>query len=399
MKDKRRDSKNRILREGEVQLADGRYRFKYLDYHGAPRYVYSWRLSKTDHMPNGKRQELSLREKEEQIKKNSLDQIVGNCSKYTVLDLAERYVATKAGVRHSTQAGYQVVINFLKTDPMGSLPIDKVKTSDAKYWFVKLQQDGKKRYSSLHTVRGVLRQAFRMAVDDDILRKNPFDFPLSAVIVNDSVTREALSKAQEDMFLRFVKGDPHYSRYYDGIYILFHTGLRISEFTGLTRNSIDFKEHRIIVDHQLQRTSKMKYVIEPTKTESGKRMIPMTPDVEACFRRILEKRSSAKIEPVIDRHSGFLYLDHNGMPLVALHWEKYFQRIVEKHNRTCGKQLPKITPHVCRHTFCSRMAMSGMNPKTLQYIMGHSDVSVTMNTYTHVKYEDALSEIKRIHAV
>ena len=55
-----------------------------------------------------------------------------------------------------------------------------------------------------------------------------------------------------------------------------------------------------------------------------------------------------------------------------------------------------MTPHVCRHTFCSNMAKSGMNPKTLQYIMGHSDISVTLNTYTHLGYEDAEEEMKRL---
>ena len=59
----------------------------------------------------------------------------------------------------------------------------------------------------------------------------------------------------------------------------------------------------------------------------------------------------------------------------------------------------KVTPHVCRHTFCSKMAKSGMNPKSLQYIMGHSDISVTLNTYTHVKFEDAEAEMKRVAAI
>ena len=59
-------------------------------------------------------------------------------------------------------------------------------------------------------------------------------------------------------------------------------------------------------------------------------------------------------------------------------------------------QMPKVTPHVCRHTFCSNMAKSGMNPKTLQYIMGHADISVTLNTYTHVNFDDAKEEVYRI---
>ena len=98
-----------------------------------------------------------------------------------------------------------------------------------------------------------------MAVDDDLIRKNPFGFELASVIVNDSVTREAISRKQERELLRFIKEDKHFSRYYDGIYILFHTGLRISEFCGLTIQDIEFEEMRIKVDHQLQRTSQMEY--------------------------------------------------------------------------------------------------------------------------------------------
>ena len=58
--------------------------------------------------------------------------------------------------------------------------------------------------------------------------------------------------------------------------------------------------------------------------------------------------------------------------------------------------MPNITPHVCRHTCCSNMARSGMNPKTLQYLMGHSDISVTMNVYTHIGFDDAEEELKRM---
>lgn len=58
--------------------------------------------------------------------------------------------------------------------------------------------------------------------------------------------------------------------------------------------------------------------------------------------------------------------------------------------------MPNITPHVCRHTYCSIQARAGMYPKTLQYLMGHSDISVTMNTYTHLGLEDAVEEMGRV---
>ena len=396
MSEKRRDKRNRILREGEYQRADGRYRYRYIDENGKEKWVYSWRLDKNDPTPRGKKQELSLREKEKQIQADLFDHIVTHGGDYSVIELVEKYISLKTGVNHNTRAGYKTVINILKKDPFGKQRIDKVRLSDAKAWLIKLQQVDGKGYSSIHSIRGVLRPAFQMAVDDDLLRKNPFGFELASVIVNDSVTREAITRKQERELLRFIKEDKHFCRYYDAIYILFHTGLRISEFCGLTVSDIEFSNQRIKVDHQLQRTTQMQYVIQEPKTESGIRYVPMSEEVAACFRRIIANRAMPDVEPMIDGHVGFLFLDKNERPMVALHWEKYLQHIVEKYNKIYRIQMPKVTPHVCRHTFCSNMAKSGMNPKTLQYIMGHADISMTLNVYTHVQFDDAQAEMLRL---
>ncbi len=395
MSEKRRDNRNRVLRFGESQRPDGRYQFKYQDNDGKVKFVYSWRLDKNDRTPAGKKRELSLREKEKQVEHDLFDHIIANGGNLTVLELVEKYISLKTGVRHNTEANYKFVTNIIAKEDFGKKRIDRVHLSDAKAWLIKLQKDGL-GYSSIHTVRGVVRPAFQMAVDDDLIRKNPFNFELASVIVNDSVTREAITRKQEREFLRFIQEDKHFCKYYDGIYILFNTGLRISEFCGLTVKDIDFKEMRINVDHQLQRKRNMEYVIEDTKTSSGKRFVPMTQEVAECFRRILANRRKPKVEPMVDGYTGFLFLDKNEMPMVALHWEKYFQHILEKYNSIYKVQMPKITPHVCRHTFCSKMAKSGMNPKTLQYIMGHADISVTLNTYSHVGFEDAREELNRV---
>ena len=82
--------------------------------------------------------------------------------------------------------------------------------------------------------------------------------------------------------------------------------------------------------------------------------------------------------------------------MVAMHWEHRFNHMVARYNEIFRIQLPNITPHVCRHTYCSNMARSGMNPKTLQYLMGHSEIGVTLNTYTHLSLEDAVDEIRKM---
>lgn len=396
MSEVRRDNKGRKLFNGESQRKDGKYEYKYHDAWGKRKTVYSWKLTPTDRVPSGKRDDISLREKIKQIQKDLNSNITPDGGNFTVLELVEKYISQKTGVRHNTRSNYKFVVNVIKKEAFGQKRIDKIKVSDAKEWLIKMQQIDGRGYSSIHTIRGVVRPAFQMAVDDDLLVKNPFEFQLNTVVVNDSVTREAITRQQERDFLEFVKNDKHFCKYYDGIYILFKTGLRISEFVGLTKKNLDFENNRIIVDHQLQRTRDMKYIIEDTKTESGERMVPMTPEVKEAFQRILANRKNPKIEPMVDGYSGFLFLDKNGRPMVALHWEKYFQHIREKYNKIYRVQMPKVTPHVCRHTFCSNMAKSGMNPKTLQYIMGHSDISVTLNVYTHLNYDDAEEEMQKV---
>lgn len=391
----RRDSKHRVLRRGESIRSNGKYQFKY-HINGKPHFVYSWRLEPTDPQPVGTKPDLSLREKEKLIGydlDNQLDPLGKNI---TVNELVERYISTKTGAKNSTKMNYGFVKNLLKNQAFGDYKISKVKTSDAKLFLIKLQQEDKKGYSTIKTVRGVLRPAFQMAVDDDVLNKNPFGFELAGVVVNDSVTREAVTKDQMRKFLKFVHDDVVYCKYYEVVYILFHTGMRISEFCGLTLSDIDLEKKIINIDHQLQRSSKMEYIIESTKTNAGTRKLPMTDDVAQCFRAIIEDREPPEHERIIDGYGGFLFTDIKGYPEVAMHWEHRFKHMLNRYNEIYRVQMPKITPHVCRHTYCSNMAKARMNPKTLQYLMGHSDIGVTLNTYTHLGLEDAEDELKRV---
>ena len=271
---KRRDTKHRVLRRGESIRADGKYQFKY-HIEGKPRFVYSWRLEPTDKLPAGKKPCLSLRELEKQIGYDLDSQLDPLGKNMTVGELVARYVSTKTGVRANTLQGYKFVRRILEKTNFIGRKIAEIRTSDAKIFLIHLQEEGK-RYSTIKTVRGVLRPAFQMAVDDDTLRKNPFDFQLATVVVNDSVTREAITRDQMRKFLKFVHDDNVYCKYYEAVYILFHTGMRISEFCGLTVSDIDLENRVVNIDHQLQRASDMRLIVQPTKTNAGTRRLPVT---------------------------------------------------------------------------------------------------------------------------
>ncbi len=392
MSTKRRDSKNRILQNGESQRKDGRYMYKYIDCAGNTKYLYSWRLVRTDPIPKGCKDTVPLREKIKIVQRDKEDGIISSGYEITVLELVEKYTAQKVGVKQNTKRAYNFVLSILRKDSFGGRRIERVKYSDAREWLIKLQQDGR-GYSTISMVKNVIKPAFEMAVADDLLRKNPFSFPLTSVIVNDSIPREAISEKQEEQFLAFLRADSYYNQYYDAVYILFHTGLRISEFAGLTIFDLDMNAGAIKVDHQLQKNRGGEYVVMDTKTDCGTRIIPMTDEVKECFRRILEKRPKPKSEPVIDNKTGFLILDQDEMPVVSAQWNRRFHKMCAKYNKLYEGQMPVITPHICRHTFCSNMAKAGMNPKTLQKIMGHSNIGVTLNVYTHIGFEDAKKEM------
>ena len=400
MSQKRRDTKGRILRDNERQRTDGSYEFRYFGSDGKKHSVYSWCLVATDKPPAGKRSKAPLRELEKQVQKDLLDGIYTAGGGLTVIEQVERYVLTKTGVKPTTEAGYKTVLNVLRQTEFGGRRIDSIKLSDAKLFLIDMQKKDGKSFSTIHTVRGVLRPAFQMAVDDDLIRKNPFDWQLASVLVDDSHTREAISRADERKFLSFVEEDPHFCEYYDAIFILLHTGLRISELCGLTLSNVDFQKKEILIDHQLQRKQDGTLYAETTKTESGVRTIPMAKEVYECFQRVVTSRVPPQVEPMVDGYTGFVWLNKKARkglrPMVAMDWEHIFKRIVTKYNSIYKVQLPTITPHVCRHTFCSNMAKSGMNPKVLQYLMGHSDISITLNTYTHLGLEAAKEELNRL---
>ncbi len=176
--------------------------------------------------------------------------------------------------------------------------------------------------------------------------------------------------------------------------MFFNQPYRILIYTALfLKVSIELHDKVFVLD------TKYEHVIEPTKTNAGTRVIPITDDVVEMIRSIIEDRPKYKVEKIVAGYSGFLFLDKNYMPLVAMHSEHRFNHMVSRYNEIYKIQIPNITPHVCHHTYCSNQAKAGMNPKTLQYLMGHSDISVTLNIYTHVGLEDAEKELHKLQAL
>ena len=239
---------------------------------------------------------------------------------------------------------------------------------------------------------------FYMAVQDDCLRKNPFDFQINEVINDDTVPKVPLTPTQENELLDFMQNDPVYAKYYDEVVILLETGLRISELCGLTPADLNFEKRFVNVDHQLLRSTEDGYYIEAPKTESGFRQVPMSAAAYEAFERVLKKRRDGRCIEV-DGYKDFLFLNRDGLPKTAVNYDAMFKCLAKKYNKCHKELLPDVmTPHTMRHTFCTRMANAGMNPKALQYIMGHANIVMTLNYYAHATFHSAQEEMERLQA-
>lgn len=383
MAERRKDNKGRVLKTGESQRKDMLYQYRYTDIYGKRKTIYSSDLQE-------------LRRKEKEIQKNIDDGLNYSAGKIKVIDLIERYISLKKGLRYNTRSNYAFAISVIKKEEFAYRQIGVIKTSDAKQWIIKLHKDGR-GYSTITSVRNVIKPAFQMAYDEDIIRKNPFDFKLSDIIPNNTQKRVAMTNKEQKIWMDFIKNDKTYCKYYDEFVVLLQTGLRVSEFCGLTMSDIDFKKRTIKVDHQLIREATGKYYIEKTKTKNGVRYLPMTDDVYRSLKNIVNNRPKLKTEMIIDGYSRFILLDKNLNPKIALHIENEMRWAMKKYKKLYPNVvLPHITPHVFRHTFCTNMANAGMEVKTLQYLMGHSDVSVTLNVYTHSSYEHVKEQMEKV---
>lgn len=371
MAGKRKDRNGRVLKTGENQRKNGTYDYRYTDNYGKVRCIYAKTLE-------------DLRKKEAAIQRDLADGIDYAAGEISVADLVDRYMSLKRDIGHNTKRAYGTVINRIKESEFGQMKVRNVKLSDAKRFYIDLHDTGSKR-NTISIYHSVLRPTFEMAVDDDMIRKNPFKFKVADIIPDDAVKRTALTKQQQENYLRFIQENGQ-DNYYDDIVILMGTGLRVSELYGLTKKDVDFKKRLIFIDHQLCRTAEKPYFVKSPKTSSGVRCIPMSDVVYMALKRVVANRQPPTVELLVDGYSGFLFLDKAGMPKVVMHLENYMRGMQKKMERIYGKSFPRVTPHVLRHTFCTNMQRAGIDVKSLQYLMGHSNVSVTLDVYTHVDF-------------
>lgn len=217
--------------------------------------------------------------------------------------------------------------------------------------------------------------------------------PIGALSLTFDNTKNYTLKKETDKIFQLVE-HKIYSKYYDEVVLLLETGLRISEFCGLTTH-IDMQNRILNIDHQLLKDSEIGYYIETPKTKNGKRELPLTERAYQAIQRILKNRGKAQ-PLIVGGYSNFLFLNREGLPKVAGNYEGMVRGLIKKYNKYHTDKLPNITPHSFRHTYCTNMANRGMNPNTLQYLMGHANITMTLGYYAHGTFQSAKAELERL---
>lgn len=384
MSEKRKDSKGRILKPGESQRKDGRYQYRYTDLRGVRRLVYGNNL-----------QELRSKEKEIELQlAKGIDVFEG---KIKLEELLDRAIKLKRNWRASTAKTMSRYLKIIQASKLYRMQVCNIRMADCKQYFIDLHDLGYS-FSTISSIHTLLRMAFTLAYEDDILVKNPCDFHLSAIVSDDAEKVAALTSEQEKSLFAFLREDTIGKRYLEMFTILIGTGMRISEFAALTVNDIDLANNVIHVNKQIVRLVGELTITEP-KTDSGKRDIPMTREVRDAAKSLLLRRQSVSANVMIGGYVGFLSVTRTGRPRTHSEYADAVRKIMNRYSEVGDVEIPRCTPHVLRHTFCTKCIASGMDVKTVQYLMGHSDVSTTLNVYSDHVFENVVSnmEMLKIH--
>lgn len=377
---RRKDSKNRVLEKGESQREDGTYMYRWTDLSKRRQTIYATTLNE-------------LREKESQIS-NSEDSfgVLWSKGKMTVRELVELHRKLKK-VKITTQQKYKYYDKLMDEIGLSDIPIREIRTSVAKAYMIKLSDYGYS-YGTVQNFKASLSPAFQMAVEDDYITKNPFLFQLHHIIDDDRKQRRSMSVEEEQTYLDFIKNHGWYKHTYADIFTLLKTGLRVSELYGLTVKDLDFKNNRIHVNKQLHYIEG-KYMIMSPKSKAGTRVLAMTPEVRKVLLDQMTKPRPT-VTQMVDGHTGFVFVNHNGNLKHRKNLQVTMMNIRDDLAKMGKTNFSDVSPHVLRHTFCSRMIENGMDVKTLQIIMGHSDIGTTLNVYTHLEPEDAAKTMEKV---
>lgn len=406
MFEKRRDNKGRLLLANERQRANGMYEYRYFDRNGVKRSIYSWKLVVTDKIPHGKRCTEPLRDMERRIERDLEDDIDPLGAYRTTLNhFYDEYIETKYELKQSTRTNYKYMYKKYVRNEFGYKKIADIKYSDVKKFYIHLIRDLGFKPTSMETIHTILHPVFTAAVRDGYIRVNPSDGVMAEIKRShnwEKPKRHALTIPQQEAFINFCATSSQYKHWLSVFTVLLGTGCRVGELIGLRWEDCDFDNSLISINHNLiyrqQDSGKCEFHITTPKTVAGTRIIPMFSEVKQALLQEYERQKQVGFNQTeIDGYRGFIFTNRFGYVMSPHCINRAIKRIYRDYNIQENEAarreqrepvlIPHFTVHNLRHTFCTRFCENETNIKVIQEIMGHADISTTMDIYNEATME------------
>lgn len=382
--ERRKDNRGRVLQKGESQRSDLTYMYRYNDLDGNRKCIYAKTLDE-------------LRKKEKELNKNLDLGIYSN--DFTLNQVFERYLEQNPRLKDRTRSKYRTEYNrWVACKWIGKKKISTIVKSDVTKFYKELSDSGFSN-GTIKCVHKFISGALNMAFEDDLIRRN---YAYSCIEpYMEAEKKDGLTKKQTDDFLTTAESLKGGKNYLLAFKLMFLTGMRVGEVTGLTWDDINLKERYIDVNHQFIRgdeESRCTYHIGETKTSAGMRKVPMSDDLYELLKDLKAETyfDAYKFKAEVDGYSGFVIHTRTGLPVLSERLNEYAKRVVRAYNFTHDDELPNVTCHTCRHTFCTRMAELKISPHALQKIAGHGSYNTTARVYISVEDDFVNEEFFRV---
>lgn len=355
----------RELGVGITQRKNGLYQARFTDQLGKRRTIYNESLT-----------ELRKRLRQEQVKN---DHNIFMASKRITLNdwYCEWINVFKLNCRSTTIKTYNSRYKAIAKQ-LGSMYLDELNVVDIQRAFNNLQSDAQRK-----TVKKVLSSMLDKAVETNLIEKNLAKNINTVIDKTKKKEPRVLTKDEEKLLIKYSSNTIIGNLIIVGL----GTGMRQGELRGLQKEDIDFKNNCIYVRRTL--CCDYGFELHEPKTSAGVRLIPMTPTVRNALINQLNKSQKNKTQ-----YNQYVFLGRSGKPILPAAIKQSMDRIIVQIRKD-NPNFKNVTPHAMRHTFATRAIEHGMNPKVLQKILGHSDISMTMNLYCHAT-NDALYEAMEI---
>ena len=309
-------------------------------------------------------------------------------------------------VKDNTTRNYKQRYEYNIKKEIGGIKLQDVKQLHCQKILNNMFSSGRYSNGTMELTQITLHALFKGAVENDYLQKNPAENLKLKHRDNDSEERRVLTREEQKIFKEYSKN----TLYNNAYCLVLETGLRAGEIGGLQWDDIDFDNKVVYVQRTiLQDAQKGGFYFGEPKTKKSKRKIPLTNEAISILnnQKLMQSKLKMRSKNWNNDWDGLVFTTINGNPVGSSTFRSMMIRIVKNINfdRQCNvgsddyEEFEHCYMHSLRHTFATRCIENGIQPKTLQKILGHSTLSTTMDLYVHVTDDQIFSEMNKMNNV